>query len=157
MNDYVSGSKITTKPLLREIFLNLWHLHVFTRMLFSFLLVSEFVAWYIVVKTLFDSGYPWNGLVFFLLVLFNSVSIAAVIWWLTEKRVCQAKIQGSLRVFCFDGSYHVETSFKIAIFSNLAFFCHKIVFSVWILFFKRTWTAMANSVSLFQFEYIFNN
>ena len=70
MNDYVSGPKFTTKPLLREIFLNL---HVFTRMLFSFLLVSEFVAWYIVVKTL-----PWEWFAF-LFVLFNSVSIAAAI------------------------------------------------------------------------------
>ena len=57
MHDYVSGSQFTTRPLSWEIFLNLWHLHVvFTRMFFSSLLVWEFVAWYIVVKTLFDPG-----------------------------------------------------------------------------------------------------
>lgn len=154
MNDYVSGPKFTTKPLLREIFLNL---HVFTRMLFSFLLVSKFVAWYIVVKTLFESGYPRNGLLFclFFLILYRSPRLFDD--WL-KKGSAKRKCKDRSGFLCFDGhrSYHMETSFKIAIFSNLAFFCHKIVFSVWIFFFKRTWTAMANSVSLFQFEYIFN-
>lgn len=98
---------------------------------------------------------PRNGLLFclFFLILYRSPRLFDD--WL-KKGSAKRKCKDRSRFLCLDGSYHMETSFKIAIFSNLAFFCHKIVFSVWIFLFKRTWTAMAKSVSLFQFEYIFN-
>ena len=85
------------------------------------------VAWYIVVKTLFDPGLLELFVCFF--VCFDSVSIAAVVLddWLKKrsaKRKCKDRSGFSVAIVATISATSLEV--EIEILSTSAFFCHKL-------------------------------
>ena len=85
-----------------------------------------------------------------LLVCFNSVSIATVAWWLTEKTVCQAERKCKDRSGFSDSM--VATIWKPALkLLSCRTWLSSVTksFSLYDFFFQEN-TAMGNSVSLFQ-------